>query len=66
MAGPAEGGRGKRPRAGQTDPGREAGAEDGALSRTGNEGESRAAAHFRTTEPRSDSHLRGVFFSCDF
>lgn len=40
MAGPAEGGRGERPCAGQTDPSREARAEDGALPRTGNEGES--------------------------
>lgn len=61
MAGPAEGGRGERPCAGQTDPGREARAEDGALPRKGNERESWAAAHFRTTEQRSDSRPIGVF-----
>ena len=37
--GPAEGGRGERPCAGQADPGREAGAEDGALPRERDEGD---------------------------
>lgn len=44
-SGPAEGGRGKCPRAGQTDPGGEEGAEDGAVPREGDEGESGTAAH---------------------
>lgn len=59
-AGAAEGGRGERPCAGQADPGREARAEDGALPRKGDERESWAAAHFRTTEQRSDSRLLGL------
>lgn len=42
--GPVEGGGGERPGAGQTDPGGEEGAEDGAVQRARDEGESGAAA----------------------
>lgn len=52
VSGPAEGGGGERPGAGQTDPGGEERAEDGAVSRTRDEGESGATAHLRTTEQR--------------
>lgn len=53
-SGPAEGGRGKCPRAGQTDPGGEEGAEDGAVSREGDEGEPGTAAHLRAPEQRCE------------
>ena len=59
LPGPVEGGGGERPRAGQTDPGGEERAEDGALSRTRDERESGTAAHLRTTEQRSDEHVDG-------
>lgn len=58
VSGPAEGGGGERPGAGQTDPGREERAEDGAVSRTRDEGESGATAHLRTTEQRYDFKSR--------
>lgn len=51
-SGPAEGGCGERPGAGQTDPGGEEGAEDGALQGTGDERESGTTAHLWTTEQR--------------
>lgn len=51
-SGPVEGGGGKRPSAGQTDPGGEEGAEDGAVQRKRDEGESGTTAHLRTTEQR--------------
>lgn len=44
-SGPAEGGCGERPGAGQTDPGGEERAEDGALQGTGDERESGTTAH---------------------
>lgn len=51
-SGPAEGGCGERPGTGQTDPGGEEGAEDGALQGTGDERESGTTAHLWTTEQR--------------
>lgn len=51
-SGPAEGGGGERPRAGQTDPGGEEGVEDGAVQRKRDEGESGAAADLRAPEQR--------------
>lgn len=52
-SGPADGGRGERPGAGQTDPGGEEGAEDGAVQGTGDEGESGTTAQLRAAEQRS-------------
>lgn len=53
-SGPAEGGGGERPRAGQADPGGEEGAEDGAVSGEGDEGEPGTAAHLRAPEQRCE------------
>lgn len=62
LSGPVEGGGGERPRAGQTDPGGEKRAEDGALSRKRDERESGTTAHLRTTEQRSDRHIGSYYY----
>lgn len=51
-AGPAEGSGGQRPRAGETSPAGEEGAQDGALQGERDERESGETAHLRTTQPR--------------